>query len=109
VVAFLNGRLYLSPIPAFIKQLKPLIMQMLDLINFVGAAVAFNLLFFLYASTKMKNKLHPIRTTVFAFLFNIPLSIILATVYTIMLVYAAIIGASEEWVWEYMEHNNASE
>ena len=82
---------------------------MLDLINFVAVAVAFNLLFFMYASTKMKNKLHPVRTTVFAFLFNIPLSIILAIVYTIMLVYALVIGASEEWVWEYMEQSDAQE
>ncbi|GEO07011.1 hypothetical protein AAE02nite_46750 [Adhaeribacter aerolatus] len=82
---------------------------MLDLINFVAVAIAFNLLFFLYASTKMKNKLHPVRTTVFAFLFNIPLSIILAVVYTIMLVYAVVIGASEEWVWEYMEQTDAQD
>lgn len=82
---------------------------MLDLINFVALAVAFNLLFFMYASTKMKNKLHPVRTTVFAFLFNIPLSIILAIVYTIMLVYAVIIGASEEWVWEYMEQTDVQD
>ncbi len=79
---------------------------MLDLINFIAIAVAFNLLFFMYASTKMKKKLHPVRTTVFAFIFNIPLSIILAVVYTIMLVYAVVIGASEEWVWEYMEQTD---
>ncbi len=82
---------------------------MLDLINFVAVAIVFNLLFFMYASTKMKNKLHPLRTTVFAFLFNIPLSIILAVVYTIMLVYAVVIGASEEWVWEYMEQSDVQE
>ena len=63
----------------------------------------------MYASTKMKNKLHPVRTTVFAFIFNIPLSIILAVVYTIMLVYAVVIGASEEWVWEYMEQSDVQE
>ncbi|MGV3586472.1 MAG: hypothetical protein ACO1OF_05690 [Adhaeribacter sp.] len=57
----------------------------------------------------MKNKLHPVRTTVFAFIFNIPLSIILAVVYTIMLVYAVVIGASEEWVWEYMEQSDVQE
>ena len=82
---------------------------MLDLINFIGVAIAFNLLFFLYASTKMKNKLNPIRTMLFSFVFNVPLSIILVLVYTIMLVYAVIIGASEEWVWEYMEQSNADE
>ncbi|KAA5548756.1 hypothetical protein [Adhaeribacter rhizoryzae] len=82
---------------------------MLDLINFIALAVAFNLLFFMYASTKMKNKLHPVRTTLFAFIFNIPLSIILAVVYTIMLVYAVVIGASEEWVWEYMEQRDVQE
>jgi hypothetical protein len=82
---------------------------MLDLINFVAVAVAFNLLFFMYASTKMKNKLHPLRTTLFSFLFNIPLSIILVLVYTIMLVYAGVIGASEEWVWEYMEQSDAQD
>jgi len=82
---------------------------MLDLINFIAVAVAFNLLFFLYASTKMKNKLNPFRTMLFSFLFNVPLSIILVLVYTIMLVYAVVIGASEEWVWEYMEQSNASD
>lgn len=82
---------------------------MLDLINFVALAIAFNLLFFMYASTKMKNKLHPLRTTLFSFVFNIPLSIILAVVYTIMLVYAVVIGASEEWVWEYMEQSDVQE
>lgn len=82
---------------------------MLDLINFVAVAIAFNILFFMYASTKMKNKLHPVRTTLFAFVFNIPLSIILAVVYTIMLVYAVVIGASEEWVWEYMEQSDVQE
>jgi len=66
-------------------------------------------LFFLYASTKMKNKLNPIRTMLFSFVFNVPLSIILVLVYTIMLVYAVTIGASEEWVWEYMEQSNADE
>ncbi|MDB5263244.1 MAG: hypothetical protein JWQ14_2527 [Adhaeribacter sp.] len=79
---------------------------MLDLINFVAVAVAFNLLFFMYASTKMKNKLPALRTTLFSFLFNVPLSIMLALVYTIMLVYALLVGASEEGVWEYMEESD---
>ena len=82
---------------------------MLDLINFIAVSVAFNLLFFLYASTRMKNKLQPFKTTLFAFVFNVPLSIILASVYTIMLIYAVIIGANEEWVWEYMEGNPAND
>ena len=83
---------------------------MLDIINFIAVSVAFNLLFFLYASIRMKNnKLRPIKTTLFAFLFNVPLSILLATVYTIMLIYAVIIGANEEWVWEYMEGNPAND
>lgn len=83
---------------------------MLDLVNFIAVSVVFNLLFFLYASTKMKNnKLQPFKTTLFSFLFNVPLSIILALVYTIMLIYAVIIGASEEWVWEYMEGNPAND
>ncbi|WP_026463042.1 hypothetical protein [Adhaeribacter aquaticus] len=82
---------------------------MLDLINFIGAAVAFNLLFFLYASTKMKNKFNPVHTTLFAIIFNIPLCILIATVYTITLAYAVYLGAGEEWVWEYLEHSSTSE
>jgi len=82
---------------------------MLDLINFIAVSVAFNLLFFLYASTKMKNKLQPLKTTLFALVFNVPLSIILATVYTIMLIYAVTIGANEDWIWEYMEGDPANE
>ena len=84
-------------------------MPMLDLINFISVAVSFNLLFFLYASTKMKNQLNPFRTMLFSFVFNVPLSIILVLVYTIMLVYAVIIGASEDWVWEYMEQSNVND
>lgn len=83
---------------------------MLDLINFITVSIAFNLLFFLYASSKMKNsKLSPVKTTLFAFLFNVPLSILLASVYTIMLIYAVLIGANEEWIWEYMEGNPAND
>jgi hypothetical protein len=82
---------------------------MLDLINFIGVAAAFNLLFFLYASTKMKNKLNPIQTTLFAILFNVPLAILLISVYTITLIYAVYLGANEEWVWEYLENNTAQE
>ena len=80
---------------------------MLDLINFVALAVAFNLLFFLYASTKMQTKLNPVKTTVFAFMFNIPLSILLAAVYTIMMVYALVIGADEEAMWDYLEQQES--
>jgi hypothetical protein len=82
---------------------------MLDLINFIGAAIAFNLLFFLYASTKMKNKWNPFQTTAFAILFNVPLAILVASVYTITLAYAVYLGAGEEWVWEYLEHNTAQD
>lgn len=82
---------------------------MLDLINFIGAAIAFNLIFFLYASSKMKNKWNPVQTTVYAFLFNVPLAILIAAVYTITLAYAVYLGAGEEWVWEYLEHNTAQE
>ena len=53
---------------------------MLDLINFIGVAIAFNLLFFLYASTKMKNKWNPVQTTAYSFLFNVPLAILVACV-----------------------------
>lgn len=80
---------------------------MLDLINFVASAVAFNLLFFLYASTKMQTKLSPFKTTIFAFLFNIPLSILLAAVYTIMMGYAMVIGADEEDMWAYLEQQES--
>jgi heme/copper-type cytochrome/quinol oxidase subunit 4 len=82
---------------------------MLDLINFIGAAIVFNLLFFLYASSKMKNKWNPVQTTVFAFLFNVPLAILVACVYSITLAYAVYLGAGEEWVWEYLEHNTAQD
>lgn len=77
---------------------------MLDLLNFAAAAVAFNLMFLLYASTKMKEKLNPLKTTLFAFLFNIPLSILLAAIYTIMMGYAVITGANEEAMWAYLEN-----
>jgi hypothetical protein len=80
---------------------------MLDLLNFGASAVTFNLLFFLYASTKMQTKLNPLKTTVFAFLFNIPLSILLAAVYTIMMVYALVIGADEEAMWAYLEQRES--
>ncbi len=80
---------------------------MLDLINFVALAVAFNLLFFLYASTKMQTKLSPAKTTLFAFIFNIPLSILLAAVYTIMMGYALVIGADEEDMWAYLEQRES--
>lgn len=82
---------------------------MLDLINFIGAAIAFNLIFFLYASSKMKNKWNPVQTSVYAFLFNVPLAILIASVYTITLAYAVYLGAGEEWVWEYLEHNTAQD
>ena len=76
---------------------------MLDLLNFIAVSVAFNLLFFLYASTKMETKLNPLVTTLFSFLFSIPLSILLAGVYTIMMVYALVIGADEDAMWAYLE------
>jgi Ni,Fe-hydrogenase I cytochrome b subunit len=82
---------------------------MLDLINFIGVAIAFNLLFFLYASSKMKNKWNPVQTTAFAFLFSVPLAILVTCVYTITLAYAVYLGAGEEWVWEYLEHNTAQD
>jgi hypothetical protein len=82
---------------------------MVEIINFLGAAIAFNLLFFLYASLKMKKKWNPLQTTFFAFLFNLPLAILIACVYTITLVYAVYLGAGEEWVWEYLEHHPPQE
>ncbi len=82
---------------------------MLEIINFIGASIVFNLLFFLYAAYNMKNKLNPVQTTIFSIIFNLPLAIILASVYSITLIYAATLGANEEWVWEYMEHSNAKD
>lgn len=76
---------------------------MLDLINFIAVSVAFNLLFFLYASTKMETKLNPLKTTLFSFVFSIPLSILLVAVYTVMMGYAVLIGADENAMWAYLE------
>ena len=51
----------------------------------------------------METKLNPLVTTLFSFLFSIPLSILLAGVYTIMMVYALVIGADEDAMWAYLE------
>ena len=76
---------------------------MLDLLNFVALSGVFNVLFFWYASTKMKSKPDPVKTLVVSFVFSIPLSLLLIAVYTTMLVYAAKSGANEDAMWEYME------
>ncbi|MER2998913.1 hypothetical protein [Pontibacter populi] len=76
---------------------------MLDLINFVALSGVFNVLFFWYASTKMKSKADPVKTLVVSFVFSIPLSFLLIGVYTTMLIYAAKTGANEDAMWEYME------
>ena len=76
---------------------------MIDILNFVALSGVFNLLFFWYASTKMRSKLNPIRTLIVSFVFSIPLSFLLIAVYVTMLVYAARTGASEDAMWEYME------
>ena len=81
---------------------------MLTLVLFAAVAAAFNLMFFIYASSKMKSRLHPVVTTVLSLLCNIPLSLLIAMVYTSLMVYAVSIGASEEWIWEYMEEGEAS-
>ncbi len=82
---------------------------MLEVINFIAFSIGFNLLFFMYASTKMENKLNPFITTLLSFFFSIPLSILLASVYTIMLVYGVIIGADEEAMWAYLEEREITE
>ncbi|MDQ3291191.1 MAG: hypothetical protein M3Q05_07870 [Bacteroidota bacterium] len=82
---------------------------MLELINLVAFSVSFNLLFFLYASTKMQTKLNPIVTTLLSFVFNIPLSILMAGVYSIMLAYALYIGADENAMWAYLEEREVIE
>ena len=76
---------------------------MVDIINFIALSGLFNILFFWYASTKMKSKADPIKTVLVSFIFSIPLSLLLIGVYTTMLVYAMKTGASEEAMWEYME------
>lgn len=76
---------------------------MLDIINFVAISGIFNVLFFWYASTKMKSQPDPVKAVIVAFLFSIPLSFLLIAVYTIMLLYAAKSGASEDAMWEYLE------
>lgn len=82
---------------------------MSTLLNFMAFAAVFNILFFMYAGTKMKNKLHPFKTTLLSIFMNVPLSLLLCLMYTSMLVYAASIGANEEWIWEYMEQGEAGE
>lgn len=77
---------------------------MLDIINFIALSGFFNILFFWYASTKMKSKADPVKTVLVSFIFSIPLSLLLIGVYTTMLVYAIRTGASEDAMWEYMEH-----
>jgi RsiW-degrading membrane proteinase PrsW (M82 family) len=76
---------------------------MLDIINFIALSGVFNVLFFWYASTKMRSKADPMKTLVVSFIFSIPLSLLLIGVYTTMLVYAIKTGASEDAMWEYME------
>ncbi|WP_242928342.1 hypothetical protein [Pontibacter vulgaris] len=76
---------------------------MLDIINFIALSGIFNILFFWYASTKMKSKPDPVKTLIVSFVFSIPLSLLLIGVYTTMLIYAAKNGASEDAMWEYME------
>ncbi|WP_242919571.1 hypothetical protein [Pontibacter liquoris] len=76
---------------------------MVDAINFIALSGIFNVLFFWYASTKVKVKPDPVKTLILSFIFSIPLSFLLITVYTTMLLYAAKKGLSEDAVWEYME------
>ncbi|PRY15468.1 hypothetical protein CLV24_10289 [Pontibacter ummariensis] len=76
---------------------------MVDIINFVALSGIFNVLFFWYASTKMKSKADPIKTFIVSFVFSVPLSLLLIGVYTTMLVYAVKHGLSEDAMWEYME------
>lgn len=76
---------------------------MLDIINFIALSGIFNILFFWYASTKMKSKADPIKTVLVSFIFSIPLSLLLIGVYTTMLIYAIKTGANEDAMWEYME------
>ncbi|MCX2741790.1 hypothetical protein [Pontibacter anaerobius] len=76
---------------------------MLDIINLIVFSGIFNLLFFWYASTKMRSKPDPIKTLIVSFVFSIPLSFLLVGVYTTMLIYAYKSGASEDAMWEYME------
>ncbi len=82
---------------------------MLELINFVAFSIGFNLLFFLYAASKMEKQLNPLGTTLFSIFFNIPLSILLAGVYTIMLIYGFITGSNEEAMWAYLEEREITE
>ncbi len=80
---------------------------MIDILNFVVLSGIFNLLFFWYASTKMRSKPDPVRTLVISFVFAIPLSFLLIVIYTTMLVYAFKTGRSEDAMWEYMEQEEA--
>ncbi|QMU28918.1 hypothetical protein [Adhaeribacter radiodurans] len=82
---------------------------MLEIINVVAISIGFNLLFFLYASTKMETKLNPMVTTLFSFVFSVPLSILMAGVYTIMMIYAVLIGANEDAMWAYLEEREVTE
>ncbi|QCR22626.1 hypothetical protein [Pontibacter sp. SGAir0037] len=76
---------------------------MLDILNFVAVSGIFNVLFFWYASTKMKSKADPVKTFIVSFIFSIPLSLLLIGVYTTMLIYAFRNGMNEDAMWEYME------
>lgn len=80
---------------------------MIDILNFVVLSGIFNLLFFWYASTKMRSKPDPVRTLVISFVFAIPLSFLLIVIYTTMLVYAFKTGRNEDAMWEYMEQEEA--
>ncbi len=82
---------------------------MLELINFIAFSIGFNLLFFMYAATKMEKQLNPIGTTLFSVFFSVPLSILLAGVYTVMLVYGLLNGVNEETMWAYLEERETIE
>ncbi|WP_233218984.1 hypothetical protein [Adhaeribacter arboris] len=56
----------------------------------------------------METKLNPMVTTLFSFIFSIPLSILMAGVYTIMMVYALFIGADEDAMWAYLEEREVT-
>jgi len=82
---------------------------MLELINFIAFSIGFNLLFFMYAATKMENQLNPLGTTLFSIFFSVPLSILIAGVYTVMLVYGFVTGSNEEAMWAYLEEREIIE
>jgi hypothetical protein len=63
----------------------------------------------MYAATKMEKQLNPIGTTLFSVFFSVPLSILLAGVYTVMLVYGLLNGVNEETMWAYLEERETIE